>query len=149
MIASLEFSRTQVTEGRVQPLAIVKALDVFEDFTPGLSSGVPLSLVDQFELEGREEALRDCVVPAVACAAHAAADSVACQQLLIFRAGVLAPAIRVMQQSLRRLPLRQCHVQRFQRKLALQPFVQRPADYPAREQIQDHREIQPTSRVHR
>ena len=41
MIASLEFSRTQVTEGRVQPLAIVKALDVFEDFTPGLSSGVP------------------------------------------------------------------------------------------------------------
>jgi hypothetical protein len=41
MIASFEFGRTQVTERRVPPLAIVKVLDVFEDFTAGLSSGVP------------------------------------------------------------------------------------------------------------
>ena len=58
MITSFEFGRTQVTESRVPPLAIVKALDAFEDFTAGLSSAVPLMLVNQFELEGGEEALR-------------------------------------------------------------------------------------------
>ena len=76
MISSFEFGRTQITESRVPPLAIVKALDVFEDFAAGLSSGVPLTLVNQFELEGGEEALRHRVVPAVSLAAHAAADSV-------------------------------------------------------------------------
>jgi hypothetical protein len=143
MIASFEFIRTQVTESRVPSLAIVKAPDVFEDFGAGLSSAVPLTVVNQFELEGSEEALRYRVVPAVSLAAHAAADSVPCQQPLIFRAGVLATAIRVMQQSLGRLSSCQCHVHRFQRKLSFQPFVQSPTDYPAREQIQDHRQIQP------
>ena len=46
MIASFEFNGTQVTESRVPSLAIVKALDVFEDFTASLSSVVPLTLVN-------------------------------------------------------------------------------------------------------
>jgi hypothetical protein len=61
------------------------------------------------------------------------------QQLLILLTGVLAAAVRVMQHSTRRLSLRQCHPQCIQRELAFQPFAQRPADYPAREQIQDYR----------
>ena len=143
MIASFEFGRTQVTERRVPPLAIVKVLDVFEDFTAGAELECATDSVNQFELEGGEEALRHRVVPAVSFAAHAASDSVLPQQLLIFGAGVLATAIRVTQRSLGRLPLRQCHVHRFQRKLSLQPLVQCPTDDPAREQIQNNRQIQP------
>jgi len=39
-----------------------------------LSSGVPLTLVNQFDLSGREEALRHRLVPAGSLAAHAAAE---------------------------------------------------------------------------
>jgi hypothetical protein len=55
MIASFEFGRAQVTKRRVSPLAIVKALDVFEDFGAGLSSGVPPTLVGQLEFESGEK----------------------------------------------------------------------------------------------
>ena len=39
MIASFEFGRTQVTERGVPSSAIVKALDVFEDFDYGPELG--------------------------------------------------------------------------------------------------------------
>src|SRR5437762_13612650 len=71
---------------------------------------VVVSLAFPFDFEGGEKAFRHCVVPAIAFTAHAALDAVYRQQLLIVMAGVLAAAIRVMQQTLRRLTVSQCHL---------------------------------------
>src|SRR5260370_20886671 len=94
-----EFIRAQVSESRVPPTTIVEEFDVFEDRAAGLGSRAPLSLGDQFDFEGGEEALRHRIVPTVSAAAHAAQDSVVRHQLLIFPTGILAAAIRVMQQA--------------------------------------------------
>src|SRR5690242_16979273 len=102
-MAKFEFMGTQVAEGRMSPLPIVEQLDVFEDFAAGLGSGTPAALINQFELEGGEKTLRHRIIPAVAFTAHATQHAVRRQQLLILVAGVLAAAIRVMQQALRRL----------------------------------------------
>jgi len=102
MMASLESTGAQVAEGRMPALTVVEQLDVFEHRAAGLGGCGPTSLVGQFKFARGEEAFRHRVVPAVATAAHAAQDSMSGQQLLIFVAGVLAAAVRVVQQSARR-----------------------------------------------
>jgi hypothetical protein len=57
MIASFEFGGAQSNREPSAAVGDCKSA-VFEDFTAGLSSGVPVTLVNQFELEGREEARR-------------------------------------------------------------------------------------------
>ena len=94
----------------MSPLPVVEQFDVFEQLVAGLSSGTPPAGIDQFDFEGGEKAFRHRVVPAIAFTAHAALDAVYRQQLLILVAGVLAAAIRVMQQTLRRLTVLQCHL---------------------------------------
>src|SRR5438270_6043858 len=97
----------------MSPLPVVEQLDVFEQLVACLSSGTPPARIDQFDFEGGEKAFRHRVVPAVAFTAHAAVDAVYRQQLLILVAGVLAAAIRVMQQTLRRLTVSQGHLRAF------------------------------------
>jgi hypothetical protein len=48
----------------------------------------------------------------------------------------LAAAIRVMQQTLRRSAVLQCHLKGVQNDVVFEPFTQRPADHAAREQIE-------------
>jgi hypothetical protein len=60
-----------------------------------------VALINQFELEGGKKTLRHRIIPAVAFTAHAAQHTVRRQQLLNLT-GVLAAAVRVMQQALRR-----------------------------------------------
>jgi hypothetical protein len=52
-------------------LAIVKDLDVLEDFLLGFFPGPILSMVGQLDLEGAEEALRRGIIPTVPPTAHA------------------------------------------------------------------------------
>src|SRR5260370_788482 len=87
----------------MSPLAVVEQFDVLEQLAAGLSSGTPLALIDQFDFECGEKTFRHRVVPAVAFTAHAALNAVYRQQLLIIVAGVLTAAIRVVQQTLRRV----------------------------------------------
>src|SRR6516165_9095081 len=128
----------------MSPLAVVEQFDIFEQLVAGLSSGTPPALTDQFNFERGKKTFRHRVVPAVAFTAHATLDAVNRQQLLILVAGVLAAAIRVMQQTLRRLAVLQGHLQGVQRDAAFEPFTQRPADHATREQIEDDRQVQPT-----
>src|SRR5216683_2348356 len=128
----------------MSPLAVVEQFDVLEQLAAGLSSGTPLALIDQFDFECGEKTFRHRVVPAIAFTAHAALDAVYRQQLLILVAGVLAAAIRVVQQTLRRLAVLQCHLEGVEHDTAFEPFAQRPADHSAREQIEDYRQVQPT-----
>ena len=98
------------------PLAIVEQFDVFEDFASCLGSGVPVALITQFEFEGGEKTLGHRVIPAISFTAHAAQQTMRRQQLLILVAGVLAPAVPVMQQALWRLAILQRHLKRVQRE---------------------------------
>src|SRR2546430_16011756 len=125
----------------MSPLPVVEQLDVFEQLVAGLSSATPLALIDQFDFEGGEKAFRHRFVPAIAFTAHAALDAVYRQQLLILVAGVLTAAIRVMQQTLRRLPVLQCHLEGVQHDAPFESYTQRPADHATREQIEDYRQV--------
>src|SRR5215469_18824860 len=128
----------------MSPLAAVEQFDIFEHLVAGVSSSTPPALIDQFDFERGEKTFRHRVVPAIAFTAHAALYAVYRQQLLICVAGVLAAAIRVMQQTLRRMAVLQGHLQGVQHDATFEPFADRPADHAAREQIDDYRQVQPT-----
>src|SRR5260370_34424176 len=100
----LERSGTEIAKRRMPPLPIVETLQVIEELGARRRPSGPGRVVDQLDLERGEEALGDGVVPAVAPAAHAADDAVLRQHPLVVAAGVLAPAIRMMQQPRRRAP---------------------------------------------
>src|SRR5271154_6438243 len=143
MISKLEVHWRQVTESRVTASSVIEDFDVFEDLATSLRPRTPLSLVSELALEGGEEALGHRVVPAVSPPTHAALDRVLCEQLPILTAGVLAATIRMMQESSSGPALRKRHVQSVQRELTFQPFVEFPADYPARVKVHNHRQVQP------
>ena len=84
------------------PLPVVEALKVIEALGARRRPGGSGRVVDQLDLEHRKEALGDGVVPGVAPAAHTSGDSVLLQHPLVVAAGVLTPAIRIMQQARRR-----------------------------------------------
>src|SRR2546422_927227 len=98
----LERSGTEVAESRMTALSIVEELQVLEEIgTRGGARG-PGGVVDELDLQRREEALGHGVVPAIAPAAHAADDPLLRQHALVGAACVLAPPIRMMQQAPRR-----------------------------------------------
>ena len=107
----LEGPGAEIAERRMPPLPVVEDLEVLEELGARRGPRGPRRVVDQLDLQRREEALGDGVVPAVAPPAHAADDPVLRQDPLVVAAGVLAAAIRVMQQALRRAPARQRHVE--------------------------------------
>ena len=106
------------------PLAIVEQFDVFEDFASCLGSATPAALITQFDFQCGKKTLRHRVIPAIAFATHAAQETVRRQQSLILIAGVLAAAVRVMQQAVRRLAILQRHLKRVQREPTFQSFAQ-------------------------
>lgn len=87
-------------------LPIVVALDVGEQVAPGLIPGRPSSLVDEFDLEGVEEAFHRGVVVTAARPAHGGRRLHVGELLSVGLGGVLAAAIRVTDEpSGRSLPL--------------------------------------------
>jgi hypothetical protein len=70
-------------------LPIVEELEVLEQVSARRGARGPRSVVNELDLERREEALGDGVVPAIATAAHAADDPVLRQDLLVVAASVL------------------------------------------------------------
>src|SRR5690242_14477112 len=94
VVRPFKLRRGQIAQGGVAADAVVERLDVLEDAGHRLlPSGVQLA-VDEFPLQGREEALDRGVVPALGDAAHATGDPVPAEQALIVLAGVLAAPIR-------------------------------------------------------
>ena len=123
------------------PTSIIEQFNVLKDFAAGLDPGAPARLMHQLFLERGKEALGHRIVPAISLAAHAADDSMLRQQLLVLLAGILDAAVRMVDQSARWLTVRQRHLEGIQREPALQTLTHRPADHPAREQVQDYRQI--------
>src|SRR5215470_18418508 len=84
----------------MSPLPIVEELEVLDEVDARGGPRQPGGVVDELDLQRREEALGHRIVPAIAPAAHAADDLMLCQGLLIRAAGILTPTIRMMQQIL-------------------------------------------------
>src|SRR5437016_1496144 len=124
-------------------LPVVEDLQVLEDGAVGVRVRRPVRLVCEFDLERREEALRDRVVPAVAAPAHAHDDAVGVEHGAVVAARVLAPAVGMMHEPGAGLAMGQGHRQRLDGELPRDPVAQRPADDPAREEVEDDDEVQP------
>ena len=78
------------------PPAVIEEFEIFKDGGTGLGAGLPLNLINEFEFEAGKETFGHRVVPAIAAPAHAAAQPVPGEQLLIIPTGVLAATIRMM-----------------------------------------------------
>src|SRR3954452_19064369 len=70
----LELRWGEISEREVPAPAVVEDLDVLEGRAAQVGLGWPTAAVDEFLLQGREEALGDGVVVAVAAAAHRLRD---------------------------------------------------------------------------
>src|SRR5262245_42048124 len=84
---------------RVPPNGVVEALEVVADGRNRCSAGCVAFVVDEFGAEGREEALRHGIVPAVASSAHARDDAVPVQQLPVTITCIGAAAVRVVNET--------------------------------------------------
>ena len=80
---------TAIPERRMPPLPIVEELEILEELGARRRPSGPGHVVDQLDLQRREKALGDGVVPAIALTAHAADDPVVRQHPLVVAAGVL------------------------------------------------------------
>src|SRR5215467_9458633 len=71
-VQAFEGHRRRVAERRVTPLAVVEDLQVLADCGRSLRVRLPVGVASELELERREEAFRDGVIPAVGASAHTA-----------------------------------------------------------------------------
>ena len=85
---------------------IIKHFNVLEDVLGRLVPCAVLARVDEFALQCSEEALDAGIVPTVPPSRHAAGHAMRGQQLLGRRGGILAAAIRVVQEPGRGCPIR-------------------------------------------
>ena len=88
--------RTAVVDGRVEPLGVVEAVDVLADDVLGVVEVGEGMQPSALELEGREQALGDSIVLAVACAAHAADDAHSVEARDVVVGAIGAAAVRMM-----------------------------------------------------
>jgi len=122
---------------------IVEAFDPFNNVESGLGSGFVSELMDALDLQGLEEALHRCIIPAVDPAAHRLQHAEIGDQPPVAAARVLAPAVGMHDQSRRRFAPPIGCLQRVADEVGVQPMAHRPPDDPPAGQIHDHREIQP------
>ena len=83
---------------------VIIRLDIFKDLTLCFISGFKPIPVDFFYFQRVQETLGNGIVPAIAFSAHARRDPVLFKQRLIIAAGILAAAVRVMDQACSRIP---------------------------------------------
>lgn len=124
------------------PVRVVKA-EILADGLASASACRPRSAAEQLRLQGPKEAFRDRVVPAVASATHAAGDTASLERLAVRLAGVLTAPIPMVEQAQLWLAQTQGHLERVEHQLLLKAFGHRPTHHPAREQIEDHRQVEP------
>lgn len=77
-------------------LPVVKNLNVVKDLSPGLLRRMVVPAMNQFYLEGVEEALGRGVIPTIPLPAHTAMATRDFQQCLKCVASLLDPLIRMM-----------------------------------------------------
>ena len=112
---------------RVFSLPIVIRFDVLKN--SGLSPApchVPFS-VNEFNLQGMEETLRDGVIVTIALMPHATAQAIAADQLLISLRTILAAPIRVNDRGRGKVTAEQRHGEGVAHQLLRHSSVHRPS----------------------
>ena len=92
-------SRNQVSTKLGEDQSIVKHFDVLKDLLRGFRPRAVLAMINQFSLEGAEEAFDAGVVPAIPTAGHAPRDARGGELLLVCGRGILTASIGMMEES--------------------------------------------------
>ena len=125
-------------------MAVIKHLNVMDHITSGIISATIKHPGSPLGFQTVKEALCNCIIPTIAFSTHAANHAVGRQKFLVITTGILAAAIRVVNQSFCRLPPPISHRKSFRDQRCLHAAIHRPADYFPRVQVNDHRQIQPS-----
>src|SRR5512144_1153350 len=108
-------------------LPVVEDLDVFEERGLRPAPGSEPRAMHEFGLESAEEALHWGVVQAVPLSAHRGCDAICLEHLAVVAAGILNPAVGVVDQAPRWPPVPARHLQRILAQAALETVRHRPA----------------------
>jgi hypothetical protein len=127
----------KLPEMAVAALAVIEDLDVVEDLGPQFDLRGPGAAVDELCFEGREEALGDGVVEAVALGAHRLRDPGGPGLLAEGQRHELAALIGVPDQPGCRPALGERHLQSIGDELGAHVIGHRPAHDPARVEVLD------------
>ncbi len=125
------------------PFRIVKVIDVVRDLGAG-QFGCQIRVIEgKVAFEVAEERFRYGIVPTVTPSAHAANNPTCPQHGLVFVTGIGTPSIRVVEEAKWESATLDGCLQCRQGQLSVIAAAQGIAHYPTREEIQDHREIEP------
>lgn len=116
--------------------------DVFEDRLGEFPTGLPVAAVEEFELEGSEEALGHGVVEGVSDGSHGAEQASLAEPLPERPGGVLGSVVGMVE-DLTRIGLASPagHVQGVDHQSGAQVIGDGPADHPPRPGVDDHSQI--------
>src|SRR3954469_26043739 len=121
----------------MQPPCVVVTLDESEQVGAGVRARAPGRGRGTFELQRREEALGDGVVPAISLAAHALHRADLGEELSEALGREFRAAVGVEDQARPWLTPSDCAPQRVAGQLCIEPVSYRPANHLAREQVED------------
>ena len=86
----------------MKTIAVIKHLDVLNHITSCIASGTINYVGSPFGFQTVKETLRNSIIPAITLSTHTADHTIDAQELLVITTGILASAVRVMNQSLSR-----------------------------------------------
>jgi len=124
-------------------LPVIEDLDVFAYGTLGLRASREIPMVNHLRLQASPEAFHRRIVEAVAFTGHRDAELKLLQEVLVLFCTILAPAIRVVDDSLWRTVLLYRSEQSLPGQLRLHPLSHCVTDDLARKDIFDPGQIQP------
>ena len=126
----------------MQPAVVVEGQPV-NHFVHCVSAGGKLLSIQPTHFQATPQALRGCVIPAVALATHGTSHLVARHRALEFMPAILAATVRMEDESRCRVTPEPCHLQSVRHQAALHVRLHAPAHYLTAEEVNDGGQVQP------
>ena len=135
-----------MTERAVESHAVIGDLNSGEDERSGFFAIEEDGLIKEFIFKSAPEGFHESIIVAVGFAAHAGLDASLVELSAIFGTGVLAAAIGMMQEALRRkrLTMFKSHLEGLEWQRGLEVFLHGPADDFTAVEVHDGREVEPS-----
>src|SRR5664280_339967 len=128
--------RIFVFQIRMKTIAVIKHFDVLDHITSRIVLSTINYIGSPFGFQTVKETLRNSIIPAIALSTHAADHAIDTQELPVITAGILAAAVRVVNQSLSRFPSPISHRKSIRDKRCLYPAAHSPTNNFSRIQIE-------------